>query len=196
MKSRATTKAIWSRSKISKPAEAACKNIALTGFMAVGKSAVGKKLARKLNWRFVDLDRAIERQEGLSVPEIFARKGEPYFRELESRLLRQSLAQDRQVIATGGGAIVDKNNLRLLKEQSLLICLTAPGEILAKRAKNGKGRPLLSGEAPQKRIRELFDRRREAYAEAHVTIETAERSVDEVVEEIFKTLQTMRFPAD
>lgn len=164
--------------------------------MAVGKSAVGKKLARKLNWRFVDLDRAIERQEGLSVPEIFARKGEPYFRELESRLLRQSLAQDRQVIATGGGAIVDKNNLRLLKEQSLLICLTAPAEILAKRAKNGKGRPLLSGEAPQKRIRELLDRRREAYAEAHVTIETAERSVDEVVEEIFKTLQAMRYPAD
>ena len=99
------------------------KNIALTGFMAVGKTHVGRKLARRLGWRFVDVDRAIERDEGRKVQEIFHRDGEARFRILEKQKLREVLARERQVIATGGGAVMDEENLALLKEKTLRVCV-------------------------------------------------------------------------
>ena len=93
--------------------------------MAVGKSAVGRNLARKLERHFVDLDKVIEREEGMKVKEIFSRKGENYFRRAEKLALEKVLLQDKQVIATGGGAVMDEENLRLLREKSFLVCLTA-----------------------------------------------------------------------
>ncbi|MBI2359149.1 MAG: hypothetical protein HYV04_09630 [Deltaproteobacteria bacterium] len=97
--------------------------------MAVGKSVVGQRLARRLKRRFVDLDRLIERAEGMKVQEIFDRKGEAYFRAVEKRKLRDVLGHDGQVIATGGGAVMDEENLRLLKQKSFLICLSAAAQI-------------------------------------------------------------------
>src|SRR5512145_2584761 len=91
------------------------QNIALIGFMAVGKSAVGRNLAKKLRRRFVDLDRSIEKTAGMKVKEIFAVKGEPYFRELEKQTLSDILKKDGQVIATGGGVVTDDDNLALLR---------------------------------------------------------------------------------
>jgi shikimate kinase len=160
------------------------KNIALTGFMAVGKSVVGRKLARRLGWRFVDVDRAIEGAEGMKVQEIFERDGEAYFRKLEKRKLGEILSEEHQVIATGGGAVVDDENLGLLKEKSLLVCLTASPETLLRRSGSGKDRPLLEGDDRRKRIEALLARRRERYAEAHICLDTDSLSVDEVVEKI------------
>jgi shikimate kinase len=165
------------------------KNIALTGFMAVGKTIVGRKLARRLRWRFVDLDRAIERAEGMKVQAIFERKGEGVFRELEKRKLSDILSQECQVIATGGGAIVDEENLRLLKEKSFLICLTAQPETLLRRAGGGKRRPLLDVADRQARIAELLHRREKNYAQAHARIDTDTASVDDVVEKIIALVQ-------
>src|SRR5581483_6571307 len=85
--------------------------------MAVGKSAIGRTLAKKLRRRFVDLDALIEKSEGMKVREIFTQKGESYFRRLEKRVLEEVLARDGQVIATGGGAVMDEENLRLLRER-------------------------------------------------------------------------------
>ena len=187
MKSRATTKATWSRSKISDP-----KNIALTGFMAVGKTVVGRRLARKLDWRFVDLDRAIDEAEGMKVHEIFGLKGEAYFRAAEKRALKRLLGEDGQVLATGGGAIVDEENLRLLKERSLLICLTAAPETLLKRSGGAKRRPLLEGGERKERIEELLRRREQSYAQAHAIIDTDSLSVDEVVEKIMKLMKNAK----
>ena len=158
--------------------------------MAVGKTVVGRRLAKKLGWRFVDLDRAIEAAEGMKVREIFERKGEAHFRRLEKRKLGEILRQERQVIATGGGAVVDEENLRLLKEKSLLICLTAGPETLLRRAGSGRRRPLLEGSVRKRRIEELLSRREKSYAQAHATIDTDSLSVEDVVEKILQTVES------
>ena len=113
--------------------------------MAVGKSAVGRTLARKLGRRFVDLDKIIEKREGMKVKDIFSRKGESYFRRAEKQALAEVLFQGEQVIATGGGVVIDEENIRLLREKSFLVCLTAAPEVLLRRAGKGRQRPLLEG---------------------------------------------------
>ncbi|MGH7770194.1 MAG: shikimate kinase [Candidatus Binatia bacterium] len=165
------------------------KNIALTGFMAAGKTVVGRQLALRLDWPFVDLDRAIEEAEGMKVREIFAHKGEAFFRALEKRKLREVLDGEGQVVATGGGAVVDEENLRLLKEKSLLICLSATPEKLVQRAGSGRGRPLLKGEDRKGKIDSLLSRREKIYAQAHLTIDTSALSIDDVVEKIMAQLR-------
>lgn len=165
-------------------------NIALTGFMAVGKSAVGQRLSRRLRMKFVDLDRAIEKQERMRVEAIFQRKGEPYFRRVEKRVLKSVLKHDGQVIATGGGVVLDEENFRLLKERTFLVWLTAPVKVLLKRAGTGKERPLLAGTDLRQRVEELLERREPRYAQSDASIDTAFLSVDEVVEEIIKAIQT------
>ncbi len=157
--------------------------------MAVGKSVVGRRLARRLKRRFVDLDQAIEKTEGMKVQEIFNRRGEAYFRKMEKQTLKEILGKNGQVIAAGGGAVMDEENLRLLKQRSLLVCLTAPSETLLRRSGTGKGRPLLKGDDQQRRIEELLRQREKSYAQAHVSIDTSDLSVDEVVEEILKVMQ-------
>jgi len=171
------------------------KNIALTGFMAVGKSVVGRRLARRLERRFVDLDHAIEATEGMKIHEIFNRKGEVYFRKVEKRKLREILCQGGQVIATGGGAITDEENLRLLKKRSWLICLTAFPEVLLQRSGTGRERPLLEGDDRERRIKGLLARREKSYAQAHVTIDTSCLSVDEVVARIIEALKQITAPS-
>jgi shikimate kinase len=205
MRLSATTKDTWTKSGTSEqPAEkgpsaisrpdilgkTVGKNIALTGFMAVGKSAVGRKLARRLKRPFVDLDQAIEKTAGMKVREIFDQKGEAYFRRLEKQALAEILLRDGQVIATGGGVVLDDENLTLLKEKSLLICLKATPEILRRRAGTGKKRPLLKGHDRKKRIDELLKQRGERYAQAHFSIDTSGLSVKEIVEKIIREIES------
>jgi shikimate kinase len=135
------------------------QNIALIGFMAVGKSAVGRNLAKKLHRRFVDLDRSIEKTVGMKVKEIFAVKGEPYFRQLEKQILSEILKKDGQVIATGGGVVTDDDNLALLRGKTTLICLTSSIDTLLTRAGNGVKRPLLKGANRRDRVAELMRQR-------------------------------------
>jgi shikimate kinase len=164
-------------------------NIALTGFMAVGKSAVGRNLARKLERHFVDLDKVIEREEGMKVKEIFSRKGENYFRRAEKLALEKVLLQDKQVIATGGGAVMDEENLRLLREKSFLVCLTAAPEALLRRAGNKRHRPLLEGGNRALQIQKLLAQRETNYARAHVSVDTSDLTVGQVVEKIIELLK-------
>ncbi|MBI2350431.1 MAG: shikimate kinase [Deltaproteobacteria bacterium] len=148
--------------------------------MAAGKSVVGRKLAHRLKRGFVDLDQVIEENEGIKVSEIFDCKGEGYFRKAEKQALSEVLRRSGQVVATGGGTILDKENLDLLKEKTLLICLAAPPETLLRRSGGGKDRPLLEGSDRQKRIEELLKQREKSYTEAHFTIDTTGLSVNEV----------------
>jgi shikimate kinase len=185
MKLNATTKDTWSKSRTSKPLRRdPQKNIALTGFMAVGKSAVGRKLARRLGRRFVDLDKRIEQAERMKVGEIFSRKGEPYFRKVESDALAETLRQKGQVIATGGGVIMDRDNLRLLHEKSYVICLTASPDIIQRRLGTGIERPLLSGPDVAKRIQKLLKERAVHYAKARACIDTTGLTIEQVVDKI------------
>ncbi len=163
--------------------------------MAVGKSVVGQRLAQKLRRSFVDLDQAIEDKEGMKVHEIFDRKGEAYFRRAEKQTLREILTQNGQVIATGGGVVMDEENLKLLRKKSFLICLTAPLATLLRRSGAGRNRPLLRGENRQERIEGLLRQREKSYAQAHVSIDTERLSVDQVVGKIIKSLHQMTAPS-
>jgi shikimate kinase len=162
------------------------QNIALIGFMAVGKSAVGRNLAKRLGRRFVDLDRAIEKSAGLKVREIFEQKGEAYFRQLEKQTLARVLAKEGQVIATGGGVVLDDDNLALLREKTLLIGLSAATETILKRVGDSATRPLLKGADKRERIEELLSARGERYAQAHVTVDTGDLTLDQVVDKIIE----------
>lgn len=152
--------------------------------MAVGKSAVGRALAKRLKRRFVDLDRVIEKSERMKVKDIFSRKGEAYFRRLEKQKLAQVLARGEQIIATGGGVVMDGDNVKLLREKSLLVCLTASAEVLLKRAGTGAKRPLLKGGDRRERIEELLKQREKNYVLAHAAIDTSDLTVGQIVEKI------------
>ena len=156
--------------------------------MAVGKTAVGRSLARKLRRRFVDLDRLIEKTEGMKVRDIFSQKGEPYFRRLEKKFLAEILREEGQVIATGGGAVMDDENLKLLLEKSLLVCLTASPEVILKRSGNGANRPLLQGVDRKERLEELLKQREKNYGQARAFVDTSDLSVGEIVEKIVTLL--------
>jgi shikimate kinase len=160
------------------------QNIALIGFMAVGKSAVGRNVARKLHRRFVDLDAVIEKKQGRKVREIFDSEGEGYFRRLEKQALREVLSENRQVIATGGGVILDSDNLQLLREKCLLIGLSASPDVLLSRVGKGAKRPLLKGTDLRARIEELLEQRQSGYAQAHATVDTGGLSIEQVVEQV------------
>ena len=157
--------------------------------MAVGKSAVSRTLARKLGRRFIDLDKMIEQSEGMKIKDIFRRKGESYFRRAEKRVLAEVLCQGGQVIATGGGAVMDEENLLLLREKSFLVCLTANPETLLLRAGSNRRRPLLEAGDRSQRIRELLAVRKKSYAQAHVSIDTSDLTVNQVTGKIIEALR-------
>ena len=158
--------------------------------MAVGKSAVGRNLAKRLGLRFVDLDRVIEKSAGMKVREIFAQKGEAHFRQLEKETLARVLAKYGQVIATGGGVVLDDDNLALLREQTLLIGLSAPSEAILQRVGDSATRPLLEGSDRRERIEELLKSRLARYAQAHVTLDTGDLTLNQVIDKIVEISQT------
>lgn len=147
--------------------------IALTGFMGVGKSAVGRRLAGLLDYEFVDTDKWVEALAGKSIPHIFEDWGEAEFRRLETQVLRDAVAVSDRVISTGGGLPLRPENRAVLEECTAVVLLTAaPGTIL-KRVQPLERRPLLVGHAdPLERIRSLLQERREAYNHFHLRIDT------------------------
>jgi len=122
------------------------------------------------------------------VREIFAEKGESYFRRLEKQTLEQILSQQGQIIATGGGIILDEDNLTLLRQKSLLIGLTASTDVLVGRVGRNSKRPLLKGADVRARIEELLQQRQSRYAQADVSIDTSGLTINQVVEKILKVV--------
>jgi len=156
-------------------------NIIVTGFMGTGKSEVGALLAQQLHREFIDTDTVIEQVAGQTIARIFAEKGEPHFRELETRIIYQVCQKQEIVIATGGGTIVNVDNATCLKDSGTVICLTATPEIIVQRIQGNNDRPLLQGEEPLTKIRSLLTARAEAYARADITIDTSALNPKEVV---------------
>lgn len=161
-------------------------NIYLVGFMATGKTHIGKELARKKKWRFVDLDDLIELREKRKISDIFAREGQPYFRRLEKRILKEVAKEKKFVVACGGGAVIDPENIKIMKETGTIICLSAPLEVILKRSFGSSARPLLNVANPKKQIELLLKLRAPYYGRADKTIDTSKLSVKEVVERIIK----------
>lgn len=160
-------------------------NIALVGMMGTGKSTVGVALASRLGWTFVDSDSEIERVEESKISEMFATSGEAYFREVESRVLNEILNGEKQIVATGGGAVLADANRKVMKENSLVIALTAPAEVIIDRVKQDRTRPLLQGNL-EERVHTIMEARKHAYDFADVQFDTSQYTIDELVDVILQ----------
>ena len=160
------------------------KNIILTGFMGVGKTRVGTQLAKDLGYLFIDTDIMIEADQQRAITSIFAEFGEPYFREVEARVIHEVTLREGQVVSTGGGAVIADRNREAFKKAGFVVCLTAPPEVIYERIRHETQRPLLQTADPLKKIRELLESRAPFYAQADVTIDTSEKSVEEVIQTI------------
>ena len=147
---------------------------------------MGGALAAKLKWRFIDTDTLIEQEAGVSITRVFGEAGERAFRAREAATIRRICRLEKHVIATGGGAIVSKDNARQLKASGTIICLAANPEVIRERLKGSGDRPLLHGPDPLGTIRALQASRSQAYARADATIDTSELTVDEVVHAILE----------
>lgn len=163
-------------------------NIFLTGFMGTGKSSVGKVLAARTGRRFVDLDEAVVAAAGMSVPEIFA-KGEPVFRSMESAALQKLASNSCLVVATGGGAVIDPENRRTMRNSGVIVNLTASPDAIGTRLAGDDSRPLLREDNSRTKIVSMLTDREAFYADADVRIETSGRSLEEIVEEILVWLK-------
>jgi shikimate kinase len=159
----------------------------LVGFMAAGKTSVGRALARRLDWKFLDIDELIERQEHLTVAEIFARHGEPYFRAAERAVVADQLQARHVVVATGGGTFVDPQNRAAIRGDGVSVWLDAPLERVIARIPADGRRPLAADRADLER---LFEGRRLAYEQAHVRLDAGRAGVDALVEQLVDWLET------
>ena len=166
------------------------KNIILTGFMGTGKTTVGHLLAQRLDRSFVDLDQQLEAQFGKQIPQIFAEEGEPAFRLVESQLCHRFAAESGIVLSTGGGALVNPDNLQTLRKTGIVICLTATVDTILERIDKIKDRPLLAGNTEERRhrIQELLNMRRSAYAAIPLQVDTTGLSPSQIVVRVLDAL--------
>ena len=166
------------------------KTIVLVGLMGAGKSCVGKRLAACLGLPFVDADREIEAAAGgCSIPDIFAIHGEKVFRDGERRVIQRLLGNPMHVLATGGGAFMDSSTRALIKEKALSVWLKADLEQLLKRVGRRNDRPLLQNVDPRAKLAELIEVRYPVYAEADLTVESADGPPDVTVQRVLGALE-------
>jgi len=152
--------------------------------MGVGKTSVGTRLAKDLGYTFIDTDTLIEADQHMDITSIFTKLGEPYFRDVEARIIRQVLEGEKQVVSTGGGAVIRNENRVAFKKSGFVICLAARPEIIFERIKHETHRPMLQTPNPKVKIKELLENREKFYRQADLIIDTSEQSVDDAVEEI------------
>lgn len=164
------------------------RTITLVGLMGVGKSSVGRRLAHALGLPFRDADNEIEAAAGRSIPDIFAEMGEPAFREGERRVIARLLDDPPHVLATGGGAFMNEDTRRLIKERSVSIWLKADLDVLARRVSRKDTRPLLSGKDPMAVLSDLAEARYPVYAQADLMVETGDTAHHVAVNQIISAL--------
>ena len=163
--------------------------LVLVGLMGVGKSTVGRRLAKRLGLPFVDSDSAIEDAAGYSPAEMFERFGEQDFRDGERRLVARLVEGEVRVIATGGGAYVDPRTRELLNERAITIWLDAPVDILADRTSRRDTRAQLRQGDPKTTLERLSEERRPSYEQAHIPVKSGDGAHREVVEAIVEALE-------
>ena len=159
-------------------------NIALIGFMGTGKTSVGRLVAEQLHFDYLDTDEVIQSATGRSITEIFETDGEPAFRALEEKVVKELAGRKNTVIATGGGLPVNPDNLASLKRHSLIVCLWSSPEKIWERVRHQGHRPLLHDKNPQAKIRELLAARERFYKQADVLLNTDLRSLREVAQQV------------
>jgi shikimate kinase len=182
--------------------------IVLTGLSGSGKSSVGAALSRALAWNFIDLDVLIEIEAGCTIGHLFSTRGEPYFRELETRVLEKLVNESetdgtRKIVSTGGGTPISQHNRKLLKKLGPVIFLTAPVKVLAARLSGDQNRPLLNANNNQldnvaddekilllaTRLENLLNERRDAYLEAEHVVDTSISDAPQIAAQICQLLK-------
>jgi shikimate kinase len=168
------------------------RSIVLVGMMGAGKSSIGRRLASRLGIPFVDADAEIESAAGMTIPEIFDKHGEPYFRAGEARVIARLLDNGPQVLATGGGAVMDQSTRDLIHFKGISVWLKADLDVLMKRTKRRNDRPLAE------KIKELLPAREPLYALSDITVHSRDEPhdtiVDEIIAEISKHLGAEKAP--
>jgi shikimate kinase len=167
------------------------QNIILVGFMASGKSHVGRVLSQQVDWPLIDADEEIVKQQGMSIQSIFEKDGEAAFREVERSIIATLCSGEGTVIAAGGGAFLDSDNRRLMLASGTVFCLSAKAETIYSRIRKDTGpgvaiRPLLAGDNPRERIKTLLAQRAEAYSQAHYIVQTDSLTPEQVAERILQ----------
>lgn len=167
-------------------------NVVLVGFMGTGKSAVGRVLSRALRRRLFDTDAWIAAEGGMPIPAIFERFGETAFRDLETAAAAEVSHPGRWVVSTGGGILGRDENVELLRQGGVLICLTARPEIILQRTAPWEGRPMLrTAPNPRQAVERLLAERAPRYALADWTVDTSDRSLSQVVDQICERLPSL-----
>jgi shikimate kinase len=164
------------------------KPIVLVGLMGAGKSSVGRRLAEKLGFTFVDADQEIEKAAGQTIPEIFAQHGEDYFREGEKRVIARLLENRDHVLATGGGAYMNTETRDAIKHLGVSVWLKAELDLLVKRVQKRDNRPLLKGQDPRVVLQNLIDIRYPVYATADITVESRDAQHAETVNDVVRAI--------
>jgi shikimate kinase len=171
------------------------RNIFLIGPMGSGKTAVGRHLARLFQYTFHDSDADIEAKTGVDIPFIFEKEGESGFRVREREAIDRLTRLESVVLATGGGAVIDPANRTALAERGAVVYLVTSVNQQIERTRHGRHRPLLQDTDPEKKLKELMDRRAALYAEiADLTVTTDGRRVQLVAEEIHQELRKAQHP--
>jgi shikimate kinase len=164
------------------------RSIVLVGMPGCGKSAIGRRLAPRLQLPFVDVDEEIERAAGKTIKEIFADHGEPYFRDGERRVIARLLTSGPQVLATGGGALLAEETRANVRRHGISIWVKADAAILVRRIAKRSNRPLFEGRDPERVVRELMEARNPIYAASDLTVESRDVPHDVIVGEIIEAL--------
>lgn len=160
-------------------------NIYLVGFMGSGKSAIGRVLARMTYRRFMDTDALIVEQEGMPIPKIFEEKGEAYFRQVETEVLKRLTKEKKRIISCGGGVAMRTENVEEMRRGGHIVLLSAKPETILKRVARDENRPLLKGRKTIEGITELMEARLPHYqAAADITVATDDRSMEDIAAEI------------
>lgn len=166
------------------------KTIVLVGMMGAGKTAVGRALAARLDVPFLDSDHEIEAAANMTIPEIFARDGEPFFREKEHQVITRLLKEECGVLSTGGGAFLAERNRTVMSEAGVSVCLQADLDVLWKRVKGRDTRPLLRSPDPYKSLSDLYHARVPIYAQADLkVISDGQVSIDNMVDRVLEALR-------
>jgi len=155
--------------------------------MGVGKSAIGRRVARELGFRFIDSDHQIEKEQGKKIPEIFATEGEAHFRKLERQFIESGHLETSCVVSCGGGLVVQPGMKELLKEKGVVVCLFASAESIIERTSRNKNRPLLNVADPAAKVRALLEEREPIYMDSGACITTEGRTIPEVVRHMIRT---------
>lgn len=172
------------------------RTVVLVGLMGAGKSSVGRRLAQRLDLPYVDADREIEAAAGCSIEEIFERHGEAAFREGERRVIARLLGGPVQVLAAGGGAFMNPDIRRRVREQAVSVWLRAELDLLLERCRRRNNRPLLKGQDMRQRLRELMVERYPVYGEADVVVDSCDEPIDTMVERVVSALREYDATAD